>query len=191
MLNYLKRIADAVEDITGESIAVENENEAGYLLRIATATELLASASRGALVGLNATLVGLDFTAGGTINWTKQTARSNDVAGVWNSGVNPNRLSVPTGFGIREAKVSTSISFTGHTSDLWLIATIRKNGTHDWEFGGAQTSEVGLTGPRIYCATPWVPVVPGTDYFDMRIDAETDTSIDVGANRSWMEIEFR
>lgn len=142
---------------------------------------------RGALLRLNAPLTAQNFTAGGTIPWE---AAEYDTEGAWSLGVNPNRLTVPASTDITYAKVSTSISLTNHTSDLWTILTIRKGGTHDWTYGGATTMEVGLTGPRMYCATPWVPVTAG-EYFDLRIDAETDTSIDVGNNRSWFAIEFR
>jgi hypothetical protein len=141
---------------------------------------------KGALAYKSANLTAQNLTSASVVTWNSEDY---DTHGFHDTGVNPERLTVPTGVA-RKVKLSAQITLASITADLWVLLEIRKNGSAAYTGVGRATAEVGTTTPSVQVETGVVSVVAG-DYFELWITVETDTSVDITAASSWFQIEAK
>lgn len=140
---------------------------------------------RGALVTKAADQTGANYTSTTAIAWDSEAY---DTDGIHDNVTNNTRLTVPPGVskvllrgGVRLANAA-SIGLVG----LYLF----KNGsvTYPGSPGFSVASSGGTQPtPALGIDSPVLPVIPG-DYFELELQVNTDTSIDVTAQRSWFEM---
>lgn len=126
-------------------------------------------------------------------NFTTMAAVSNFNAESWDSDnchdlvTNPGRLTVPTG--VTWVRMSAGLALANVSVDLWVVALVGKNGATTGYPGRPRvTGEIGTTNPGLTLVSCPLQVTAG-DYFDVFLQVETDTSIDVLAN-SWFCLEI-
>jgi hypothetical protein len=145
-------------------------------------------ARRGALVKKNANLTAQDLTTATAITWDTEIY---DTDAFHDTGSNTNRLTVPPG--VVKVVVKCQIRIESNTADTWIAVFIRRStsggaATADWD-GHARTAlETGAVTASVNLCSAAVVVGEG-DYFDVAVQSESDTSVDIIAARSWFAIE--
>lgn len=141
-------------------------------------------AFRGALVTKVANLTAQNLTTASVVTWDSEAY---DTHTFHDTGVNPERMTIPAGIGSR-ARITGQITLASITADLWVLLEIRKNGSAAYTGTGRAMSQVGSTTPSLQVQTG-VVTVAATDYFELWVTVETDTSSDITAASSWFQIE--
>lgn len=136
---------------------------------------------RGALIKKASDLTGQNMTTLTALTWDTEVY---DV-GNWFAIGNPTRLTVPAG--VTKVRVSGQIALASITADMWVAMAVNKNNA---VFDGyaRQVSEVGSTTPGLNIHSAVVAVTAG-DYFELKVQLETDTTVDITAAGSWFAIE--
>lgn len=105
----------------------------------------------------------------------------------WN-GANPTRLTVPAGVSYVRIVANFSVLKTSGTNEFVDVIITRN---------GSDTSPVSRQNQRndagfadIQVMTPILAVSAG-DYFELSARVETDTTVDIRADRTWMEMEVK
>lgn len=150
--------------------------------RETTTGDIAHSGFSGALVKKSVDQTGANYTSSTPIAWD---AEEYDV-GSWHDNASENtRLTVPAG--VHHVRVSGRVSLANVTADMWCVLSMLKNGA-GFVGGGGFGTEFGTTTPRLQAFSAVVAVTAG-DYFELALQNETDTSIDMTAASSWFAIE--
>lgn len=144
---------------------------------------LLNRPYRGALVTKAADQTGANYTTSTAIAWDSETR---DTDGFHDNAISNTRLTVPTG--VNRVRVSGHVRIASHTADTWVYISIRKNAAFLYTGGAEESTEIGATDANMTIDTAVLDVVAG-DYFELFLGTESDTTIDVTAQRSWFSIE--
>jgi hypothetical protein len=135
---------------------------------------------KGALVDLIAAITAVNASAGYTIVWDTEVR---DTDAFVDLGAQATRITIPAGF--PRVRLKASVQVINLAADNAVEIKIKKNGVVMAE-NFAQT-ETGLTTLSIQVMTH-VLDVSATDYFEVEIETESDTNIDVSIG-SWFEME--
>jgi hypothetical protein len=148
--------------------------------------EIIDAASfSGALVHKSADQTTADYTAGAQIAWN---AEEYDIGG-WHDTVTDNsRLTVPSG--VSRVRLYGNVLLDAISASNTISAFFIKNGGGARYSGEAsmKTEISAATTHRLNIASPVLEVSPG-DWFEFRLQVETDTSITVTALGSFFAIE--
>jgi hypothetical protein len=121
---------------------------------------------------------GANFTSGSILAWDGEVY---DVGGWHDNVTNNSRLTVPSG--VNYVEVSASVRYLNNTPDTWMSLTLLKNGSATFDGACQQGFEIGGAGASISIHSGVISVVAG-DYFEVSMQVETDTSVDIAAARS-------
>lgn len=103
-------------------------------------------------------------------------------------GSNPERITIPAG--VNYVRLTFKWAFLASvTSDVWISLNIYKNASRDYLGVGQQAQTTGLSNPLGTAITGILPVVTN-DYFEARIQVQTDTSTQCDASRTWFQCEI-
>lgn len=141
---------------------------------------------KGAYVTLSSDNVAFNASgAGAAFNgWDEEQY---DTDNFWVGGT-PSRLTVPGG--VSKIRVGGNIEIANGTADEGLIVQLGLNGSTDHKFNVRQAAEnSGLSSQGFSFSSGPIPVVQG-DYFEIFLQTEVDTSIDIQSERSnfWIEV---
>lgn len=137
---------------------------------------------RGALVKKSVDQTAANYTTSTAVAWDGEEY---DTSSLHDNVTNNTRLTVPSGASY--VRLSASITVASLTADTWLSMNIRKNAAA-FIGRGAISIETGQTGQGISVVTAVVAVTPG-DYFEVFLQTESDTSIDIVSAASWFAME--
>lgn len=140
-------------------------------------------AFRGALVKKSTNQTGANYTGAPAIGWDAETY---DTDGFHSNVSNTSRITIPSG--VTKVRLAAAVTMQNVTADVWIRLFMGKNGGSDFDGEGRQTLESGQTTPFLSCVSAVVDVTAG-DYFEVFLQIETDTSIDVVATQSWFSVE--
>jgi hypothetical protein len=104
-----------------------------------------------------------------------------DTSGWHDNSTNPSRLTVPSG--ATKVDLNAYIKVTNITADEWVLIQFYKNGTaidglqQRVETGGTERN-ISLTALGVECVA--------TDYFEVFLEVETDTSVDIDADSTFV-----
>ncbi len=140
---------------------------------------------RGARASLASAITGLDMETATPIDWDTE---DEDTDGFWEGVTNPERMTIPTGLGIRRVNLEAFVQVTNLTAGADIIIIINKNGSiyRSTRRRGSEDS----TTYREHITLLGEPVSDG-DYFSVAIDITTgfaDNSADYGTD-SWFSLE--
>lgn len=172
-----KELDDLTEASTldGTELAAVQQNRRA---RKTTSSRIAHAGFMGALVKKAADLTGQDIRSLTTITWDTEVY---DV-GEWHSlDSNTGRLTVPAG--VSKIQLSAAIRIVGNAADTWGSVQIQKNGAVapglPW-----QIVESGATIVAAPIFSAVLDVVQG-DYFEVKAQVESDSSVDIVAASSW------
>lgn len=143
-----------------------------------------ATAHRGALVYKASNLNAQNFTTAAAVTWDTENY---DTHAFHDTSSNTSRLTIPTGVCSR-VRVEGQITLSGLTADNWVMLAVYKNGSASWTGAGIRYHETGQTAPSYKVESAIVTVAAG-DYFELYIQTESDTSVDIVAATSWFQLE--
>jgi hypothetical protein len=147
-----------------------------------------ATTFSGALVTKSADQTTADYaTAPVLVTWNDEAGGGYDVGGWHDTGANTSRLTVPAGVSrVRlTAQLNISSASVGGVQDV-VFELLKNNGAFDGN--PTRATDPTATVRTLNIATPVIEVAPG-DYFELRYQISTDTSITVHADTSWFAIE--
>jgi hypothetical protein len=142
----------------------------------------LSTTFSGALARKSVDQTAADYTAGANVTWD---AEDYDVGGWHDTGSNPDLMTVPAG--VTYVRACAEIRLASVTTDVHILIEFRKNGSATPAYG-AQRSEVGSANPTLSIVSPPIPVSAG-DTIAVFLLIETDTSVTITADRSYLAIE--
>jgi hypothetical protein len=143
----------------------------------------LKNAFRGALVKKSADQTAANYTTITAVAWDAETY---DVGGWHDNSTNNSRMTVPSG--VTRVRFGACIAYANMTADTWILLSVRKNGSATYDGNPTHQAETGGTNGFCTVAGPVIEVTAG-DFFELFLQVETDTSIDITAARSWFSIE--
>lgn len=189
-------VAQAPSGITsfalGDATDVDTTGQASGDLLIFDGAEWIAHGFCGAMVHKAADQTTADYTTLTTVAWDSE-ASGYDTDGFHDNVTNNSRLTVPDlsgTYGMRAAKVSIecNMSLSAFTAADWVSLRINKNGSPAVGLPFIRAEQGSTTGGMIVNAEN-IPVLgDGTEYFEVQMQVESDTSITVNANRSAFKI---
>lgn len=138
---------------------------------------------KGAKVKLSGDLTSQNISGGVSIAFD---AEDYDTDAFHDNVTNPSRLTVPAG--VTRVRLSANAWIGLATSDQWFLGSITKNGVTDWDGLAIGIIDVTSTNHYINLATGIVEVVEG-DYFEFDIQTAGDTSVTIGASRTWFAMQ--
>ncbi len=138
----------------------------------------------GALVRKTSDQTAANYTTSTAVTWD---AEDYDDAAFHDTGSNTSRLSVPSGRGIKQVQLFGAIYTSSTTASLGAFVSIDKGGS---QYFPTQISTNAAYGSwAIAIATPEVDVTAGTDYFELKFNGLTDTSITIEQEYSYFGIK--
>jgi hypothetical protein len=174
-----KSIDDLVEDTApdkGADFVPSWDTSTGLMKKIKLGTALGSNIE--ASVKRTADLTGQDHSTAAAIAFNDENY---DTDSWHDNSTNPSRLTVPTG--VTAVDLSAHVKVTNITADEWALVQFYKNGTAI--DGLAQRVETGGTERNISLTALGVECV-ATDYFELFLQVETDTSIDIDADSTFL-----
>jgi hypothetical protein len=160
------------------------ETAAGNSRKI-TRDNVRASMFSGALVHKSADQTGANYSAGAVVAWNSE-ASGYDTDSYHDIVTNNSRITMPAN-GKYEFRAGIAVSSL--TSADYVRALIIKNGVVAEFVGtGQQTIEI-ISTPTVWLNLCSAPIdLVATDYLEVWLDTETDTSISVVALGSWFSV---
>lgn len=142
--------------------------------------------SRGALVSKVADETGANYSAGVLVPWDEEIY---DTDGFHDNATDNTRLTIPAGSGITKVKFAVTMTVTNLASSNAIRLLIAKNGSIVSSEGlPGVIKEVSTTlTMNMNASSAIIDVVEG-DFFEVWLDTESDTNIDVN-HQSWFSIE--
>lgn len=163
---------------------IEIETAGGNSRKVTGANAFLSL--RGALAKKAADQTGANFTTLTAVTWDSETG-GYDTDSIHDNSTNPSRMSVPSG--VSYVQLYGNIRIDNKTAADWVQAIIQKTGANViglpnvfFEPGSSQVQ-------WNFCSAP-IAVTGGTDYFEMKIQAESDTAIDINSTFSWFAMRL-
>lgn len=136
----------------------------------------------GALVNRTASLTAQNFTTLTAIPFNQEIY---DYGGWHDNSSNPSRLTVPSG--VDKIRLVANVRSENKTAGDWIQIVITKNGTN--VVGLPAVFVENAAGTTLLNVASGVVEVTAGDYFECRIQVESDTSSDVGAGQTWFSVE--
>lgn len=152
--------------------------------RVMVALTSGAVAYRGCLAYKAADLTAQNFTAATAVTWGSE---SYDTHAFHDVATNTERMTIPAGVCTR-VRLSASLTLANLLASNWVQLTIYKNNVAAWTGAGVMTSDAGATTVTCNVQSAVITVV-AADYFDLRVQVQSDTSVDITAATSWFQIE--
>jgi hypothetical protein len=143
-----------------------------------------AASFRGALVTMVADITTADYTTETAI---PMDAEDYDTDDIHDTSTENTRMTVPAG--VTRVRVSAAAVVSALTGDKWAQLALFKNGSAVFNGAPNQQSESAATNSRLNI-TSAVLTVEAADYFDVRLQVVTDTSITIQKNRTWLAMEI-
>lgn len=137
---------------------------------------------KGAMAILTADDTGQDYSSNPAISWD---GVDYDTSGFW-SASNASRLTVPAG--VRKIRLIGNVKCANLTFDDYVRLWVTKNGSVEFNGHPTAVAEAGTSGMRIALSSAILEVTPG-DYFELILDTESDTSIDLDQHGTHFAIE--
>lgn len=136
---------------------------------------------KGALVSLTSDDLAINATSGYTIPWDSE---DRDTDAFVDLGAQATRITIPSGFSL--VRFSGAVVLANMSGTYACMLRLRKNGTavDEWRM---DQGDGRFSNPTIQVQTPVIPV-SASDYFELEVYVETDTSVDVKAG-SWFQME--
>lgn len=152
-----------------------------------TAYVRTAIAFRGAMVTKASDQTTANYTTATAISFDTETY---DTDSIHEGVTSPTRLSVPSG--VTYVRLSGGVQIGAGTSTDWVSLFFRKNGGAGGGYAGQAKFfvEVGTATPFVSITSPIIPVVGGTDYFELMLQVEADTSITLDSDNTWFAMEI-
>lgn len=138
---------------------------------------------RGALVYRNTGLAGQNLSVAYAVPFTTALY---DTDSLWSAG-SPTRLTVPAG--VTRIRLTGGIAITNGTTGEWFQVLPMKNGVADFPAIPLTFWPTLVATARGTFASGVIPVVAG-DFFELRGQTQTDTSVDLVANACWLGMEI-
>jgi hypothetical protein len=150
-------------------------------------TGIRPNRTMGAMVKKAADQTGANFTSSTALAWAGEIY---DTDVFHDNASNNSRLTIPSGLGITKVRAGAKVRLANITADLWASLILGKTGTTAFDGQAAQAFETGLTTPEGGFSSGSFLVTAGTDYLQAFLIVETDTTVDVIADRSnfWLEV---
>lgn len=140
-----------------------------------TTAALLGHQHRGCRIERTSSHTAQNFTTSTAI--TFQTATL-DTDSFWSAGA-PTRATIPASEGFKVANVTATCRIDNLTADMWSeVVLVHRNSAGAAYRTSGESLEIGKTTRYHSVVMTEVPLVDG-DYFDVFLQVETDTSIDV------------
>ncbi len=139
---------------------------------------------RGALVELVADDTGANYSAGAVIPFDAEVY---DTDTIHDNSTNNTRLTVPSG--VTKVRLGCTVELGLIASIQFVILTLFKNGVDTYPGCVRRRAEISAVGSEMGFSSG-ILEVSATDYFEVHMDVETDTSVTVNSDRThfWMEI---
>lgn len=179
-----------IGDVTGLQAALDAKLDdsqataAGLsVLGAADATAQRVLLRNGALVRKAADQTTADYTLGPVVTWDQESYDDNS----WHdNSTNPSRMTVPSG--VTRVRVGANLALSSVNASVRILVTILKNGTSVFDGAAAMEGATPGTAPRVSVSSGPIACV-ATDYFEVSLFVQTDTSITVVAANSnfWIE----
>lgn len=136
----------------------------------------------GALVKKAADQTGANYTAGVAIAWDTEVY---DTGGFHDNATNNSRLTIPAD--VNRVRLTGGVHLNNVTNGDYIFIYILKNGAF---FAGAsqQITDPGSTSPRASVSSAVVDVT-ASDYFELYLAVQSDTSVDIESDSSYFGIE--
>lgn len=143
------------------------------------------AAVRGALVTKAADQTGANYTSFTYIAWDSENY---DTDAIHNNVTNNRRLTVPVG--VTKVRLSAAVFVNNITSNIFVNIGIDKNAAASLYTGQTTVSvQTFNTQARLGATTPVIDVVAG-DYFEVGLQTQSDTSVDILKDVSWFAMEI-
>jgi hypothetical protein len=140
-----------------------------------TTAGLLGHQFRGCRIEKTTTLTAQNVTAGAAISFQAAVLDSDTF---WSAG-SPTRATITAAKGFKVANVTASVRLDNQTADTWTLVNVRhSNSSAVVQRTAGTKSEVGTTTVNITATMANVPLTDG-DFFDVFIQTESDTSVDI------------
>ena len=144
-----------------------------------------APAFSGALVRKVADQTTANFTVGAALTWDSEVY---DTAAYHSTSVNTSRITIPAG-GDGYYRLSAEVALSALSTNEWVRAYITKNGSATWDGAPLQQGFIdAATSMYVNLSSAVIPAV-ATDYFELNLVVEADTSITIVAALSWFSIQ--
>ena len=182
-------LSDAPTSYSGQGGKLVTVRGDGTGLEFTSANSLVAVAAvprfMGAQVNLVASTAAQNYAAGIAIPFG---AEQYDTDGFHDTVINPARMTIPLGLGIKKVKVSATVRVSAITAGSDNFLAIRKNGAEAYLGSPALHHEnSAATSTTVSVSSGAIPVVAG-DYFECWF-ATSDTSTGLEADRTSFGIE--
>jgi len=141
---------------------------------------------RGCLVKKAADQTGANFTSITALTWDSETG-GYDTDNIHDNSASPSRLTVPAGVG--KVKLIGKVAVTSLTADNWGGIFVYKNGASGYVGYPGQMAESSNPGAHLIVTTPVLAVSP-SDYFELMLLVESDTSVSIEEESSWFAMEI-
>jgi hypothetical protein len=129
---------------------------------------------------------GLNFTTASSITWDQNTLDNGLLGNMHNTGSNTSRLRIDTTY-MRDGYVELfgQVGLQNITSGEWVDLTIKKNGT---TIVGRNIQSIATTTPCFQVHAP-VQLTTTSDYYELFMQVQTDTSVDIVAAQSFFQMK--
>lgn len=144
-----------------------------------------AATFRGALAKKAADQTGANYTSLTVLTWDNEGTGCYDTDSIHDTSTNPGRMTVPSSSSY--VRLDGNVRIDNKTAADWVQIIMHKNGAVApglpnmfFEPGSAQVHWNFSSAP--------IPVSPG-DFFEMKLQVESDTAIDINAALSWFGMQ--
>jgi hypothetical protein len=111
---------------------------------------------------------------------------ASDAYDLHNTVTNNSRLTIPASWPSACVRLSAQVRLLNITADQWVQLSMKMNGVG--AFVAVATFETGSTTPAYQLFSPEIYCSAG-DYFELSIQVESDTTVDIDSTGSWFRIE--
>lgn len=151
---------------------------------VAAAAAATAPAFRGALVALASNITAVDYTAGVAIPFDAETYDTDTI----HDNVTLNtRLTVPDN--VTKVRISFAASLANHTLDTFVRAFLLKNGSPAIPGDLRLATQIGAVFSWLSSTSAVLEVTSG-DYFEVKLQTESDISITLEIDGTWFAMEI-
>jgi hypothetical protein len=173
------------------SVVLSSSN-AGAYVDLAAGTKRVHITAPAAQLGLQgvlckkaANLTAQNLTTDTVVTWDTELF---DTGGFHSTSATTSRITMPsTDVTPMYVELTGQIGLLNATATDWLQATIRVDGSSSIFYVGRQIVYSNSTSPVVQVQTPII-LAQAADYFELSVQVATDTSVDINASLSWLQL---